>query len=223
MREIYRSGSERIWIVAFAIAFILAGYVARIFPARPDEASLYWALELAAVAVPAVVLLLLARFGILKPSSYYFWLPTDFRWFAVQAAICFVAFYVVIFSARDLIWEFVWPYEFLKIHQREVGRSGDGTDGPVLWFVLVLVIGAFLEEIVYRAMLFHALDKSLAYLLVSPVLFAGIHVNQGLFGMVQAGLMGAVACVLFLWTKSVIPLALAHLGVNLCVLWVRFQ
>lgn len=223
MQQDYRNQTRhtgKFFIPVFAFAFIFLGYVARIFPDRPQSLVGYWAVEVSLIAIPAITLVVLAYANLLPAERYFYCLPKHPASYFLQSIICFGVFFFIIFVLKDFIWQFVWPFEFA--HERQPSTEMAKTSSvSVAWFVVVLFLGAFVEEVVYRGMLFTLFEQRTYYLLFSPLLFAGIHLNQGLFGMVQAGLMGFSACILLLWTRNILPLITAHLGVNFCVLWVR--
>jgi membrane protease YdiL (CAAX protease family) len=127
----------------------------------------------------------------------------------------FVASYVVLFVLKEPIWSVVWPYDFADVDPNR--RAFHEVAVPLLsiFFLLDVAMVSLLEEIVYRGMLFGILRNELAYVAISSALFAGIHSHQGLLAVVQAWLFGIVACFLFLRFKSVVPLIVAHIAINL--------
>ena len=81
------------------------------------------------------------------------------------------------------------------------------------WPIDVLVSAAF-QEILMRSYLLprlvKLLDSELEAILLGAALFAAAHLYQGMEGTILSGLFGAVYGILFLATRRIWPLVLAH-------------
>lgn len=88
--------------------------------------------------------------------------------------------------------------------------------------LLALVVGVW-EELFFRGYLIPRLEeiteKSWVAVLVSALLFAIGHFGYGPPGAVGAFIFGLLAGAAYTARRSVWPLALAHMGVNLAITW----
>jgi membrane protease YdiL (CAAX protease family) len=204
-------------LLAFAGAYIFCGYAKRFVSVPMDDPVLFWSGELGVYFAFAAVLAALAFSQKLAPREYGLVRPLSLRTLASDTAICYVVFAVIVFLFR-------YPLSaFLQLFANEppVGmRAFQVVKGN--WntelMAIVLCISSVLEEIVYRGMLRRLISNTTAYFLVSTILFAGIHSNQGMLGITVAAFLGLVACGLYVRIGTLWPLILAHIGVNLSVL-----
>lgn len=90
-------------------------------------------------------------------------------------------------------------------------------------FVLTVCAGAFAEELVMRAYLLprfeRLLGSSTRSVIVTSLLFASLHIYQGLHGTIGAFFMGIVFGMMFVFWRRVWPLAIAHAVGNLIAYW----
>jgi hypothetical protein len=200
------------WLIAFAVTFIAWGYVSKVFPFPTEDAERFWFYVILAAIVPLVVLVGLAWLRLLLPHDY------SLRWPGLlalirQGLVATAAFCIVIFLIRGWIWAAMWYAGMIGEQQERVFEAVQ-IRGSMLYLAVDLASGSVVEEIVYRGMLARILRSPTLYILISTLLFAGIHVNQGLFGVAVAGIFGFVACLLFLRWGNIAPLVVGHLAVN---------
>jgi membrane protease YdiL (CAAX protease family) len=96
----------------------------------------------------------------------------------------------------------------------------------VVAFVFSVCVSAFAEELVMRAYLVprfeRLLGSSTRSIFVTAGLFASFHIYQGIDGAVSAFIMGLVYGTMFLWSRRLWPVAVAHSISNLLVFWSSF-
>jgi membrane protease YdiL (CAAX protease family) len=96
--------------------------------------------------------------------------------------------------------------------------AGNKAAIPGMLFTLIVVAG-FGEETFYRGWMFERLGKlagNIAALLISTTLFAAAHYSvQGVAGTEQAAITGLVFGAIFLRTRSIVPLMVAHAAFDL--------
>jgi membrane protease YdiL (CAAX protease family) len=94
-----------------------------------------------------------------------------------------------------------------------------GLPRTLLVIYLALTAG-FAEELFYRAYLFEALKRNApCFVLVSSLLFALAHWEQGLARMLASGVVGLIAAAAYRRAPVLWPLALAHAVVDLVSFW----
>lgn len=86
-----------------------------------------------------------------------------------------------------------------------------------IWIVVAASVG-FAEELVYRGYLvtqFRAFTGSAAVaILLSSILFAIAHANQGAFAMLRFGVYALVFGAVAVWRRSIAPTILCHIGID---------
>lgn len=91
--------------------------------------------------------------------------------------------------------------------------------GLIYLLIVVWVTAAFLEEIIFRALLINSFDillgksglSALAAVFISAIIFSGIHAYQGLTGILTTGAMGIIFGVAYLFNgRRIWPLILMH-------------
>jgi uncharacterized protein len=99
-----------------------------------------------------------------------------------------------------------------------------GTSEERRWFVLVAITAGVCEEILYRGFLiqyFRQLPVHIGLtgaLVVSAGVFGIAHLYQGIIGIVQTAVLGALFAVLFLATGSLVLPMILHAAVDLRIL-----
>lgn len=175
--------------------------------------------------VPLTILYLLYRnpglvprdYGLTAPDrNYPAWEMTGAGIFAavvlviVSTVFWFLGF--LVFGAQDYTFSFkqVVPEGALHI--------------PVVLYLSITA--GVVEEIFYRGLLWTAFSrmnlgrfKELSYVLIGSVLFAAIHWEQGLAGVVSTLAFGIVAAVLYLQLKNLWPMITAHILVDIYYFW----
>ena len=96
--------------------------------------------------------------------------------------------------------------------------AGNKAAIPVMLFTFIFVAG-FGEETFFRGWMFERLGKlagNIAALLIATTLFAAAHYSgQGVTGVEQAAITGLVFGIIFLRTRSIVPLMVAHAAFDL--------
>ena len=94
-------------------------------------------------------------------------------------------------------------------------------NGPVelAAFALVAITAGVCEELLYRGWIVNlatAASRSMvAGVLIGGIVFGTAHAYQGVKGMLHAGTMGMVFGVVFVLTKSLVPIQVMHAGIDL--------
>lgn len=84
-------------------------------------------------------------------------------------------------------------------------------------FYLLSVVAATSEEILFRAFLLHYLISAMSFwpaATLAVTAFALAHGYQGIKGVLQTGVIGAVLMAMYVWTGSIWPCVLFHAGFN---------
>ena len=108
-----------------------------------------------------------------------------------------------------------WLDRFLVdiLHLNEIGMS-EVTFSPV-WVVSGVIIG-IAEELIFRGYGYTILTKYVGHpwisLLVVSLLFGLEHCYKGSAGVAQTFVIALIANGVFIWRKSLIPIAIAHAG-----------
>lgn len=207
---------EQRWLLAFASAYILWGYLNKLISFPRTDPWLYWSFEIGAAALPIVVLLALHR-SALTPTGYGLNFHIGPKVLLTQTLLAYLAFGFVMFLLQYPVWGAIWRFEYITPdHHLSFPRVG-GAVAPLLSTVHIAMYAA-IEEIVYRGMLYQILRTRFVYMVLSPVLFAGMHYNLGLLTVILAGLLGLAACMLFLRWRNVLPLIAAHFAMNVTLI-----
>jgi membrane protease YdiL (CAAX protease family) len=129
--------------------------------------------------------------------------------------VAFGAYYVVFYGAYRLFTREI--YEFMRgTSTVSVRILFQAPYGIAQWLSLVgvSVTNGFVEELTMRSYLLTRLEQLLrspskAYIL-STALFAAYHVYQGRAGVINAAIMGAVLGFVFIRSRRIWPVAIAH-------------
>ena len=114
-----------------------------------------------------------------------------------------------------LLFTVPWLDRFLVdiLHLNEIGMS-EVTFSPV-WVVSGVIIG-IAEELIFRGYGYTILTKYVGHLwislLVVSLLFGLEHCYKGSAGVAQTFVIALIANGVFIWRKSLIPVAIAHAG-----------
>ncbi|HVR74152.1 MAG TPA: type II CAAX endopeptidase family protein, partial [Planctomycetota bacterium] len=159
-----------------------------------------------------------ADLGLLKPRPF---------WDLFTVGVCFLAEAM----ARFGYWIYLLPVIERFLPEDDATRWLKYFPAPqgVLqqaFVVLPILVSAFSEEILMRAYLLPRLERLLRSsgeaVFLGALLFALGHVYQGFEGAFLAGLFGLVYGVIFLVTRRLWPLALAHAANNLYVFFTNW-
>jgi membrane protease YdiL (CAAX protease family) len=88
-----------------------------------------------------------------------------------------------------------------------------------LWRIIVLMIPvAISEEIFFRGLLLPYLRRITGYwwvaVLISTIVFAALHFQQGIIGIIQISGVAAIFAVIFIYSRSLLATIVAHFGFN---------
>ena len=121
-----------------------------------------------------------------------------------------------------MVWEWAISVAVIPDHSiPHVTLGLLGRRGIVGWIgtILLIAISATEEELVFRCYLITRLQELLgdsgSAVLVSVVAFGSAHIFRGLEGVVSASVIGLLFAVVFVRTRSVVPLVAAHALHNL--------
>lgn len=201
----------RAWLACFAAFCVVLSYANKALLLLPDTLS-FWALGFTVDHLPVAILVILLATKRLEPEE----IGLTFNGMGPlvrQSAFVLVIFCSIVYLLRYPIWSAVSPFEYANLDSYGVSQVGREVRQALLFEALI--VSSFMEEIVYRGVLFRLLTNSTAYICISSFLFAGAHFHQSLFSVVMNGLVGIAACLIYLRIRSVLPLALAHLALNL--------
>jgi len=92
--------------------------------------------------------------------------------------------------------------------------------GRALFALYLALTAGLAEELFYRAFLFEALARSgLRFILVSSVLFACAHWEQGPTALLASGVYGLIAAEGYRRVPLLWPFALAHAAIDFALFW----
>lgn len=114
-----------------------------------------------------------------------------------------------------LLWQVDWIMTSKGFSYREVLPSGELSRFAV--FLYLIVTAAIVEEVVYRSAMcflfksYKGADHSRwAFMFTSASLWAVAHWERGVAFTVQMLIVGLIAARLYLWTRNIWPLIVAH-------------
>lgn len=209
---------------SIAIGLLNGLYKESLFRAEP---LWFWLADIAQfVLVPIVSLLLLWRVSALAPRDYgYVRIAGTNPWRAL-------AFWTAVATFALLACYQGGVKLFAPLFGEATAAFGyEQTIGTRTWtrFVAVLyyaATAALVEETIYRGLpwLYFRLATPArharwAYVVASSVLFSAIHWENGAHELAATGLVGVVACVLYLRIGSLWPLIGAHFLVDVISFW----
>ena len=193
---------------------------------RHSKALFYVADSFQFVVVPMLVWFLVLRPAKIQLKDVGLRLPIfGAKPFETGGLFLFVA--IVLWIAYEPVNAIAYRYLW-----REAGIFGYGTVIPksfpsnavvVVYFSLT---AAFVEEIVFRGLTWSYFSSALpaawrvpAYIIVTSVLFAAIHSEQGPHGMIAAFSFGLAAAALFVKLKNLWPLVFGHFVGDVIAFW----
>lgn len=95
---------------------------------------------------------------------------------------------------------------------------GEVSDIPVAWILPISLFVGIYEEILFRGFVLSRLCSLFrsrgAPIVLTSVLFGLLHFEQGLVGMCQTGVVGAVLAIVVTYTRTIWPAILAHAGID---------
>jgi len=217
-----RSLNPRLLAIALASIPIVNGEINGLYnpPLYRASPSLFWAVDFASfVLVPSLIALWLAKFGGIRPKQYGLQFPPPLRSQLLASSVFFGAvLFVLYFVPQRLVWAFS-GYPVSEFSYSMAIPSG------VLRLPVVLYMSlsaALMESVFLLAMpwFFWRQNPSLAsrrilFACASSIVFASIHWEQGLHGVVAALVFGCAACLLYWKLNDLWPIVGAHAFVDL--------
>ena len=191
-----------------------------------SKALFYLADALQFVAIPMLVWFLVLRPANIQPKDFGLRLPI-LGAKPVEAAglFLFVAFllWAAYASVDAIAYRFLW---------KDAGIFGYGTVIPKSFPFNALVIvyfsltAALVEEVVFRGLTWNVFSSAVpaawqkpAYIIISSLLFAIIHSEQGSHGMISAFAFGLVAAALYANLRNLWPLIFGHFVCDVISFW----
>jgi membrane protease YdiL (CAAX protease family) len=175
---------------------------------------LYWLADGFQFAlVPAAAFWLLTVVGGLRPKDYGFG-PIDSSFLQALGLIVFVTllYWLAYEPVRAIAHYFFWFTE-ASIPFAEALPATQ----PWRWLLVLYacLTAAFVEEPVFRSLPWHYFSEycsspQVPYVLWTSSLFAAIHWEQGIPGLIAAGALGVVAAVTYTKVLNVWPFVAAH-------------
>lgn len=141
-----------------------------------------------------------------------------------MCAICSAALGAIWFAPKPFPWSYLWPSVNPDFNYADTLPSDKG----IRWLALAYLVlsPALTEEVFFRGILrvlffdFGSIPYQRAfYVIVSSLLFASVHWENGSTGVENAFIYGVVAAWLFLRLDSLWPLVAAHALVDGIDLW----
>lgn len=206
--------AAQVWVLGLACAAVYLPLLLNglYLPHLAGQPWAYWTADfLAWVVLPSAMALWLWRAHGLSPSGYGLGPPPPLSWLAVPATVATLVFAATYLAGREL--------------GRLMGGVTDGqgysimlpdSPGRVLGQAYLSLTAAVIEETLFRGAMFRLLDghrdrvRAVLYVAVSTGLFASIHWENGWSEVANTGLVGLLACVMYLRWRDLWPLLIAH-------------
>jgi membrane protease YdiL (CAAX protease family) len=182
--------------------------------------SLFWAVDFASfIFVPILIALWLTKFSGIHPKQYGLQFPPALRGELLFSSVFFGAVLFILYFIPQRI---IWAYSGYPIAEFSYGTA---IPSGLLHFpvVVYLSISAGLMESVFMLSLpwfFWRQNPSLAprptlFAWASSIVFASVHWEQGLHGVVAAFVFGYSACLLYWKLNDLWPIVGAHTFVDI--------
>jgi len=199
-----------IWSVNGMYMSFLSGY----------SKTLFWSLDLVQwVVIPSAIIIYLSSKNQLTIDQY----GLDFRQLTIKTLIWTVpatltlypSFFWVTDFTRELLGQ---PSGFFTFHD----AYPDGIMGTIVWLYSALTAG-IVESIFFIGLPWllwsrRVKDNTLAFIVIISVIFAAVHWEQGLHILAGAFVFSLAACTWYLSLKTLWPVLLAHIFIDLIAL-----
>ena len=166
------------------------------------------------VILPVGMLLLGWRRGWITPASL------GLRWDGFRAAdpLLLLAFVAIV----DRLYK-GWAWQLGLPSARLVADCNPFPDAPLALLLYGAISAGVIEELVYRGLFWRLCSRfsrpDLLYLGLGPLLFALVHWEQGLPGLLRSWLFGLLFAALYRWRAQLWPLILAHILIDIADWW----
>ena len=161
---------------------------------------------------------------VLVSLKLYTLLPQEIGWQKINSynKILFSVFLVPIYMLFvGLVSSFI-KHGALPVYSIELNGGWNNLHNPVIWFYLcVIILFTFLEEIFYRGFLQTVLEKKIGVkyaIIITSVFFALMHVKVS-SNLLPHFLYGLFFGTLKKWDKSLWSCSIAHLFINIFSAW----
>jgi membrane protease YdiL (CAAX protease family) len=179
-------------------------------------AVLYRILVAAEISMPLLVILSLGKdrwsvFGIVRP-----------KWITDAIAGCVIWFCGRLF--RDFVLSLV-PLSILRMPHPLYVADRVAPEGMPAYFMvsIAVIVGVFVEELVFRGYLIPRFERLLrstwVAVVVTTAMFASCHMYQGAAGAIGAAAIGFVYAIAFCLLRRLWPLCVAHALHNIVIYW----
>ncbi|MGH8857930.1 MAG: CPBP family intramembrane glutamic endopeptidase [Polaromonas sp.] len=183
---------------------------------------LYWAADLVQFALVPLLLFLFLRSVSIRPSAYGFRsLTSSLSGVEAIAVVLFVAFvyWVAYEPVRNIAYRFLWQYAGTFNHKDALPET------PVLRLIVVIYLAtsaALIEEAVFRGLSWLYVGQYKrspfsvpSFAVITSLLFAAIHYEQGPHAMIAALSVGIVAAMLYAKIQNIWPFLIAHFLIDI--------
>ena len=166
------------------------------------------------VLLPLAVMGLGWRWGWITPAGL------GLRWDGVRAAdpLLLLIFVAVV----DRLYQ-GWAWQLGLPSARLVADCNPFPDAPLALLLYGAITAGVIEELVYRGLFWRLCARfsrpDLLYLGLGPLLFALVHWEQGLPGLLRSWLFGLLFAALYRWRAQLWPLIAAHILIDVADWW----
>jgi len=207
--------------------FFLFGLVNGIYNSKLAEYPvLFWVVDvLGWVVLPSLILLYLYKYygiclhdyGLVKITGTY--QRREILNWTVLATLLLGMYY---FAFSWLTWKII------TIDTPVFSYSNMVPEGQTRYFAIfyLAATAAIFEEIFFRGLIWRLIyassiggNKPYLYIFISSLLFGLVHWEKGLPEVISTMIFGAVACVIFLRLRNLLPLIAAHFFIDLVIFW----
>lgn len=142
----------------------------------------------------------------------------DILW---KTVICIIVFLFALSFLPWLTWAMLWRFDWILAGNYGFLYSDTFPRQLLSKYLLIIYLAltaSIIEEVYYRGILGYLFYRwfgegqsaNLYYVLISSVIFGLSHWEGGLSKIAYMFILGVIAAKLFLWTRSLIPLIVAH-------------
>ena len=182
--------------------------------------TLFWCVDvLSWVVLPAGLLLLLFRYGHVRPVDYGFGRPQESGWqFVCWTLWVTLTLSLAFFGVRQLVLPlFGYPAAVFQFEAMNMEKTGFAAH--IAWIYSALSAG-FIESIFYIGLPWLACQRWRSvspwlFTLVSAFVFASVHWEQGWPVLIAAFAFGLAACTWFFQRRNLWHIAIAHTLIDL--------
>ena len=201
-------------IFVFAIfPFLINGILNASFYQTP---LIYWSLELVYwLVVPSICLLIYLRipennFNKLGLHSEIFY-KKDVKKIWLTGLILFPVLLVVYLAALNISWKLL-PIPPVFSYRSVIPESLALKSLVIVYFAFT---AGFVEEVLFRGLLYSIISNPVYYIIVSSTTFSLIHWESGLSNVLATFVIGGIMAYIYFKLKNLWPLIIAHVCMDL--------